>query len=66
MHQEYGVGTRATKNYQLLRQDMNLLANTTKNILNRIKNEYKEYPYLIKKINERKNKPKQPISIDCN
>ena len=33
LHHEYGVGTRATKNYQLLRQDMNSLAETTNKLL---------------------------------
>ena len=33
IHHEYGVGPRATTNYQLLRQDMNLLANKTNNLL---------------------------------
>ena len=33
IHHEYGVGPRATTNYQLLRQDINLLANKTNNLL---------------------------------
>jgi hypothetical protein len=33
IHHEYGVGPRATTDYQLLRQDMNLLANKTNNLL---------------------------------
>ena len=33
IHHEYGVGTRATKNYQLLRQDLNLLANKANNLI---------------------------------
>jgi len=33
MHHEYGVGPRATTNYQLLRQDMNLLANKANNLI---------------------------------
>ena len=34
MHHEYGVGTKATKNYQLLRRDLNALANTLTNKIN--------------------------------
>jgi hypothetical protein len=33
IHHEYGVGPRATTNYQLLRQDMNLLANKANNLI---------------------------------
>ena len=33
LHHEYGVGTRATKNYQLLTQDMNLLAKKTNTLI---------------------------------
>jgi len=33
LHHEYGVGTRATKNYQLLTEDMNLLAEKTNKLL---------------------------------
>jgi hypothetical protein len=33
IHHEYGAGTRATTNYQLLRQDLNLLANKANNLI---------------------------------
>ena len=46
--------------------ELSLDNKTIQNILNRIKNEYKEYPYLLKQINNKINKPKQSISIDCN
>jgi hypothetical protein len=34
IHHEYGVGTKATKNYQLLRRDLNALGNTLTNKIN--------------------------------
>ena len=55
MHHEYGVGTRATKNYQLLTQDMNLLAKKTNTLL-----KSKD----LSKVEEAKRKIAQELGLD--